>query len=188
MSASLSNPGTGSAARPEPRPFIFLTPSSREPELTAEIHIGIAELMRRVEPHVTMLMRGLVEFSLAGARAHGDAIGRRRELPLSVRNRRRRAARLWINAILAGRTDAATQDALTGLWLPQLAGTGPERAQAVAAGKRFVEYLRGGIVSVLFDRPENNLVTEAYALTALETILAVHLRAIEDIPARARRI
>jgi hypothetical protein len=168
----------------------FLRPAAAAPfsqRSTHDLEPGLALLRERAEPQAQSLARALVEFSLAPSGIHAAKLGTRRQpVPMSVRNRRRRSAGLWINAILAGRTDQPTLEALTGVWLPQLAGTGPDRSLAVPHGVRFVEYLRGAMTAALFPEPAENLVPEAYGLQALETVLAIHLGAIRGMRRRAR--
>jgi hypothetical protein len=96
-------------------------------------------------------------------------------------NRRRRAARAWILVILSGELSDASLRSLTHSWLPQLSGTGPELALAVPAGKEFLEFLKGAITGLVMAEPKENLVPEAKALHALETVLGVHLQALREV-------
>jgi hypothetical protein len=102
--------------------------------------------------------------------------------PFSVLNRRRRVARLWVNAVFAGDVSPATLRSLTQSWLPQLCGTGPEAWRAVHAGREVVEFLRGAFTASVMDEPMACLLRHAKALHAMETTLAIHLGAILGVP------
>lgn len=93
----------------------------------------------------------------------------------SVLNRRRRAATMWVQAILAGKADPATLRQLTTVWLPQLVGCGPELWRGARAGRDAIEYLRGAFTARIVVEPQGNLVPEARALHALEAVLGAHL-------------
>ena len=148
---------------------------------------GIAELRRRIEGDLTALARAFVDHTLADGGVHGDRLAdpQRQPAPVSIRNRRRRAARLWLNAIVQGKMDRATLDALTSNWLPPLAGVGHQRARALPHGERYIEWIRGAMTAAIFSDPADNLVPHAYALHALETVLSVHLGAIRVKQRRA---
>jgi hypothetical protein len=158
----------------EVRPFLFLTPVAGQaaPQWTAA---ELDCLDAAVGEAVPMLVAGLVRFSL---RERQDGIGRARQpVALSVLNRRRRAAREWINSVLAGAADAATLQALVSQWLPVLLGheRSPERAMVATAA--LFEYLRGAITALLFEQPAANLLPAAKGLHVLETVLARQLGA-----------
>ena len=122
----------------------------------------------------------MVGFSFRSAKPL-DFVSRKRAQSHSALNRRRRAARLWIVAILSGHCGAATTQAVARSWLRQLAGTGPDPRLAVASGRRFIEYLRGAITIHLFASSAPNLIPHARALCALEGVLSVHLHAIDTL-------
>jgi hypothetical protein len=104
--------------------------------------------------------------------------GNPQPIPLSVLNRRRRAARTWFVAIAAGKADAATAHTFATQWLPLLTGTGPDLAAAVTPGRGLVEFVRGACTACLFADPAENLLPHAKALYVLETTLATHLAAL----------
>ena len=76
--------------------------------------------------------------------------------------------------------DRATLHAVAHSWLPQLCGTGPSIRDASKPARRYVEFLRGLMTAHVMRRVAENLVPEAKALHTLETILAVHLGALEE--------
>ncbi len=160
-----------------PRPFSWLQPAH---SLSSTALRGLGDLRELTADSAALLTRGLVEFSLHDGRTL-NLVAQRRSPSVSVLNRRRRAARLWIIAILNGQCDEETTRAVTRSWLRQLAGTGPDPKLAVDAGRRFLEYLRGAFTALLFDSSAPNLVPQARALSALEGVLAVHLHAIDAL-------
>jgi hypothetical protein len=95
-----------------------------------------------------------------------------------VLNRRRRAARSWILAILAGKVDGAVRHAVSTSWLPTLCGTGPDRGKAVRPSRVLIEFVRGAITACIFSEVRENLLPQAKALHVLETTLSVHLAAV----------
>jgi hypothetical protein len=114
-----------------------------------------------------------VRFSL---RERQDGIGPPcQPVVLSVLNRRRRAAREWINSVLAGASDAATLQALAGQWLPVLLGHERSPARKAAATAALFEFLRGAITALLFEEPAENLLPAVKGLHVLETVLARQL-------------
>ncbi len=127
-----------------------------------------------------VLVRSLVNYTIELRNQQNRRAGFNQPIVLSVLNRRRRSARAWIQAILAGKVDRATLHAFTRTWMPQLAGTGPDIFRAAGASRRCVEFLRGAITALIFDRPANNLIPHARALRALETVLGVHLQAFRN--------
>lgn len=160
---------------PEPRPFQRLKAIGAPRGLGADVAAGLPLLEMLVWDQVPAIVRSLVERTIALQHARAP---KRSPLPLSVLNRRRRAARSWIVAVMAGRLDRGTLHALTTVWVPHLAGTGPEIEAAVPVGVDCVELLRGLFTAAILDRPADNLVPQAKALHAVETILGVHLQAI----------
>jgi hypothetical protein len=150
---------------------------------------GLAVLEGFVQRHAHALMRALVGFTFSTPEER--RAGAPQQQSASVLNRRRRAALEWIQAIIAGRIDSTTLHSLSHTWVPQLAGTGPDLHRCQQRASDFIEYLRGAITGLIMDRPQANLVPEAKALHALETVLAVHLGAVRNAalnraPARAR--
>ncbi len=172
MSATATPEVAVRAAR-EPRPFLYLAPRVPTPQPVAVDPVGLALLAAAAGDQVPQLVRILVGHSLTvGARTGAGAP------PISVLNRRRRSARAWLQAILAGRTDAVTLHALCHTWAPQLAGTGPDLRHCLRSARSCVELLRGALTALVFGRTADNLLPEARALHALEAVLAVHLGAV----------
>jgi hypothetical protein len=172
----------------EARPFLHLAPRTAGPRPQPVDADGLALLERLVAPETAALVRSLVGYSLARSHRRGLESAENGALPISVLNRRRRAARAWIVAILGGRTDRATLHTLAHAWAPQLAGSGPELGACVASGRACVEFLRGAMTGLVFAEPADNLVPQARALHALETVLGMHLGAIVDAGRRAAAV
>lgn len=168
------------AAVREPRPFLQLAPA-RLP-LPADISFG--DDCRYLEAaagfSVPVLVRSLVDYTIALQNRRAIERGNPQPIQLSVLNRRRRAARSWILAILAGKVDAGTRHAVSSQWIPTLLGTGPDLTKAAVPGRTLVEFVRGGITACIFDEPAENLLPHARALHVLETVLSVHLAAIQQ--------
>ena len=162
------------------RPFLYTTPVRFPCPLPAEVHDGLAELEQRVGEDVQGIVRSLVNYTVSVHNARTRATGSGSATTVSVLNRRRRAARAWVLAILTGRVDGTTLHTLTHTWLPQLIGTGPDTSLAVAPGERLVEFLRGNISARVMDEPADNLVLHAKALHGLEVVLGIHLQAVRD--------
>lgn len=162
----------------EPRPFLFLEPARVPVRPVVLDSIGLDWLDAEISDAVPSIARSLVNYSIAVQNGTALERGNRQPIQLSVLNRRRRAARAWVNAVVAGRTDAATQHAVATQWLPVLCGTGPVVKPGVRVGRKFVEFLRGSITAYLFSDPAENLLPHARALHVLETVLGVHLAAI----------
>ena len=162
------------AAVREPRPFLYLEPA-RLPLTGAVDPIGLERLETTVSSTIPLLVRSLVDYTIA--RQNRRASERRNPQPIqvSVLNRRRRAARTWLLAILAGRTDASPRHAAATQWIPVLTGTGPDLARSLRPARELIEYLRGAITACLFDAPRANLLRDARALHVLETTLSAHL-------------
>lgn len=164
----------------EPRPFLYLEPARlplRNPQIDAA---SIARLDAAVGDDVPALVRSLVDFSIARLNRRALERGNPQPISVSVLNRRRRAARSWMVAILAGRVDAGTLHAVSNQWIPTLAGTGHDLRKSARPGRVFVEFVRGAITACIFDQCEANLVPSAKAGHALETVLAAHLAAVQQ--------
>lgn len=159
----------------EPRPFLFLEPARLPLRPIAIDPIGLERLDAEVGEVVPALARSVVNYSIALQNRSALERGNRQPIQLSVLNRRRRAARAWLNAVIAGQTDAATLHAVGTQWLPVLCGSGPDARPAPAVARRFVEFVRGAITAHLFSEPCENLLPHARALHVLETVLAMHL-------------
>lgn len=164
------NPVSAVAVR-EPRPFLFLEPARLPARSDAIDAAGCGRLEAVATPAVPMLVRALVDYTIARQNRRLGA----QPIQLSVLNRRRRAARAWLLAILAGRVDGATLHAVSTQWLPTLCGTGPELGKALRPGRELIEFLRGALTACLFDEPAENLLPHARALHALEAVLSLHL-------------
>ena len=172
----------------EPRPFLFLEPQRVTSQSAAFAPPDVAYLDAAATDSVPALVRAIVGFTIAlqnrRALEHGDV----HPIQLSVLNRRRRAARAWLVAILAGRTDASTQHAVATQWLPTLCGTGPDVAACSAPASRLVEFVRGAVTACLFDAPSDNLLPHAKALFVLEQTLAIHLGAVRNAARRGEPV
>ncbi len=164
----------------EPRPFLFLEPARVPARAVAVDAAGLAWLAAAADDAVPALVRSVVDYSIVLRNERLAARGRQQPIQVSVLNRRRRAARAWILAVLAGRTDGATQHAVSTQWIPTLCGAGPDLEHAAAHGPRFVEFLRGALTALVFAEPAENLLPHARALHVLETVLAVHLAAVKS--------
>ena len=164
----------------ERRPFLKLAPLVVTRELPGEIGPGLMELEERVGDDVQIIVRALVNFTVARQITEQRRTGRAVGVPYPVLNRRRRAGREWIIAILGGKVDAATLHSVTHSWIPQLAGTGPEVGEALAAGDDLIEFVRGAISALVMTDIAANLMPHARALHALETVLGVYLRALHE--------
>jgi hypothetical protein len=177
---------TGASIAREPRPFLYLEATRATGDAAAD-PIGLQRLETAAGDAVAPLVRSLVNFTIATQNRSALARGRAQPIQLSVLNRRRRAARSWILAILAGKTDAATRHAVAHTWLPTLVGTGPDTSAARPHAQRLIEFVRGAITLHLFDAPADNLLHSARALHVLESTLAVHLGAVVFEAAAASR-
>ncbi len=163
-------PGSVAVAR-EPRPFLFLEPARLPARSDAIDALGRRRLEDVVMPALPMLVRAIVDFTIARQNRRLGA----QPIQLSVLNRRRRSARAWLLALMAGRVDGATLHAVSAQWLPTLCGTGPDLVRAVRPGRQLIEFVRGAVTACLFDAPADNLLPHARALHALESVLSVHL-------------
>jgi hypothetical protein len=183
MTTRLRERVAGTAPAPVPtrvrRPFVWLKPQRVGDELPDMAEHGLAYLQIFAEADTGAMMRALVRFSIEfqspSQRPFVRAPG------ISVLNRRRRAALLWINSILDGDVSNGTLRQVTNVWLPQLAGCGHEVERAARRGGAFIEFVRGLMTASIFDQGGNELLRHAKALYALETVLGAHLRAIQLI-------
>ncbi len=160
------------------RPFQWLEPKAQPGEhLPTDVDRDLAYLQFICCDDDARIARALVDLSFRlASRSDGTVL---RSGKQGVLNRRRRAARLWVNAILAGDISSQTLAHLAQTWVPQLAGTGPDRgAAAVRMGAAAVEFLRGAFSGCIFEAPHASLIRHARALHALETVLQAHLAAI----------
>lgn len=170
----------------EPRPFLFLEPARLPLRNGALDREGVAFLHAAAEAWVPMLVRSLVQFTIARQNRRELERGRAQPIQVSVLNRRRRAARAWLLAVICSKVDGGTQHAVASTWLPTLCATGPDQRPAAGPVRELIEFVRGAITACLFDQPAENLVPHARALHALETTLSVHLaaaRAARRVPA-----
>ncbi|MGE3174705.1 MAG: hypothetical protein AB7O97_18885 [Planctomycetota bacterium] len=170
----------GPALTREPRAFSYLKPRLVTTEPPAIDIGGKAVLGAKANDYVPALARALVDHTIAMHNKRALDSGNRQPIQLSVLNRRRRAARAWIQAVLSGGVDLPTQHAVATQWLPTLAGHGREPELVLRTMRSCIEFLRGAIVGVLFDEPADNLLGHARALHVLETVLAVHLAAAQE--------
>ena len=61
-----------------------------------------------------------------------------------------------------------------------MAGTGPNPQHAVRQVRAYIEFLRGNMTALICDLPEENLVPQAKAICAMETVLGIHLGALRS--------
>ncbi len=166
------------AAVREPRPFLFLEPARLplrdDPSVAANCHY----LEAAAGHSVPALVRSLVDFTIALQNKRALEVGNPQPISVSVLNRRRRAARSWLLAVLAGRTDAPTRHAVATQWLPTLTGTGPDFGKAVRPARTLIEFVRGAVTACIFDEPAADLLPHAKALHVLESVLSIHLAAV----------
>ncbi len=175
------------APRRERRPFLRLRPEVPR-KLPPSAQDGVVLLAELLMDEVGSLVRSLVNYTVASQNEERRRAGRRQGVTLSVLNRRRRAARSWILTILRGQVDRFTLHSVAHSWLPRLCGTGPDLRSASEPTRRYVEFLRGLMTANVMRRVAENLVPEAKALHALETILGIHLGALEQaIDAEAKQ-
>ena len=175
------------APRRERRPFLRLRPEVPR-KLPPSAQDGVPLLAELLMDEVGSLVRSLVNYTVASQNEERRRAGRRQGVTLSVLNRRRRAARSWILTILRGQVDRFTLHSVAHSWLPRLCGTGPDLRSASKPTRRYVEFLRGLMTANVMRRVAENLVPEAKALHALETILGIHLGALEQaIEAEAKQ-
>ena len=165
------------AAVREPRPFLFLEPA----RLPVNVGASFADDCRYLEASagqwVPVLVRSLVDHTIALQNKRAIERGNPQPISMSVLNRRRRAARSWLLAVLAGKLDAATLHAVATQWMPMLTGNGHEASKASKWCRSLIEFVRGGVTACIFDEPADDLLPHAKALHVLETVLAAHLAA-----------
>jgi hypothetical protein len=172
----------------ERRPFLWLKALDVPRRLGPSAQAGLPLLAELLTDDVGSVVRSLVNHTVSQQNEERRRQGRPQGVTLSVLNRRRRAARSWILAILRGQVDRATLHAVAHSWLPQLCGTGPSIRDAQEPARRYVEFLRGLMTARIMNRVAANLVPEAKALHALETILGIHLGALQEaVNAEAQR-
>lgn len=173
----------------EPRPFLFLEPMRAAP--TSEVNFGkdaIEWLDAAASPSIPAFVRSLVNFTIALQNRRALEHGNVQPIQVSVLNRRRRSARAWFNAIVAGKVDSATCHAVATQWLPTLCGTGPDIDRCIKPAQRITEFVRGAITATLFAEAADNLVPNAKALNVLESVLATHLAAVQQAARPAKRV
>jgi hypothetical protein len=171
----------------EPRPFLYLEPARLPLPKSEHDPKGLERLEAAVAPAIPALVRSLVDFTIARQNKKAQARGNPQPIGLSVLNRRRRAARTWLLAIVAGRTDGATRHAVATQWLPLLCGSGPDLGGIAAPGRVLVEFLRGAMTACIFDRATENLLDDARALFVLESTLAAHLAGLQQVARAAAK-
>lgn len=168
------------AAVREPRPFLYLKPA-RLPFCSDTIDAdGCEHLQATVLPSVPALVRSLVDYTIERQNRRALERGNPQAIQVSVLNRRRRAARSWILAILGGKVDGASRHAVATQWIPMLTGTGPNLEHMARPAHVLIEFLRGAITACLFDEVAANLLPHTRALHVLETTLSVHLATIQQ--------
>ena len=175
----------GYSGQPERRPFLRLEPRAAEP-MTDEILETLPALRRELYPELPGLARAVVDHSVRFQNAQSRRQPRTTPTAISLPmlNRRRRAARLWLQAILYGRVDPVTRHAVAHQWLPQLAGVTADGTTPPTVGRRFLEFVRGLLIASVADRPSANLVPIAKQMFAIESVLSVHLGAFAAVSRR----
>lgn len=176
-SAPSASTATATAVR-EPRPFLFLeptTPGTPAPVIATETQQRLERIATNDTPQ---LVRSVVDYTIALQNRRALERGNPQPIQLSVLNRRRRAARSWLLAILAGQTDATTLQTVTTQWLPVLCAVGAVPTGVERSGRRLIEFVRGALAACLFETPADNLLPHAKALHVVESTLAAHLAAL----------
>jgi hypothetical protein len=168
------------------QPFLRLQPRALPAAAAAELASSLPAFTAALDGAVPRLARCLVQFSVAASNARQRRAGRAAGVSTSVLNRRRRAARAWLEAVAAARVDAPALHAVATQWLPQLIGCGPDLHLAANPGRALVEFVRGLVAGCIFDTPGDNLLPEAHAVHAAETVLAAHLQAFQAAVQRRR--
>lgn len=166
------------AAVREPRPFLLLSPARLPVRTDAQFAAGARWLDAAAGDAIPAIVRSLVDYTIALQNKRALERGNPQPIALSVLNRRRRAARSWLLAILAGKVDSDTLHAVGTQWLPTLTGTGPEIGKAKKPARQLIEFVRGAITACIFDEPAANLLPHAHAAHVLETTLGAHLAAL----------
>lgn len=162
----------------EPRPFLFLDPAPLPLRKNLIDAPSAAHLYAAAEGDIPALVRALIDFTIDRQNRRAQDRGNPQPIQVSVLNRRRRAARSWLLAVVGAKVDAATRHAVATQWLPTLCGTGPDLRLAARPTRALVEFVRGAITACIFDQAQPNLLPQAKALHALETTLSVHLAAV----------
>lgn len=162
----------------EPRPFLFLEPAPLPLRKNTIDAADAAHLYAAVEGDLPALARALVDYTIERQNRRALERGNPQPIQVSVLNRRRRAARSWLLAVLGGKVDAATRHAVATQWLPTLTGTGPDLRLAAKPTRTLIEFVRGAITACIFDEPAASLLPHARALHVLETTLSAHLAAV----------
>ena len=186
MKTATTEPSPVHTATVERRPFLRLEPEPRA-ALTDDVRSGLVLAEQFLTDQVPALVQGLVNYAI-GVQSRRRPAGRRIAPSVAAINRRRRASRQWIQAILAGAIDRETLQTIGHTLIPQLAGSGPEVHRGAALGRQCVEYLRGALTAGIFGEPVANLVPEARALHGIETVLAIHLDSYENAVAASRDV
>ena len=182
MTKSLvSERDTAPAAVREVQPFAFLEAARLPLRAGPPDVFGQAWLAEQVSPSIPQLVRSLVDYTIERQNRRAIERGNAQPIQLSVLNRRRRAARTWLLAILDGKVDAATRHAVATQWLPVLCGIGPDFAAIVQPGRQLIEFLRGAVTACIFGEPAANLLPHSRALHLLESTLSAHLAALQQI-------
>lgn len=172
---------TAAIAVREVQPFAFLEPARLPLRNAPRDEGGQRWLAEHVLPELPMLVRMLVDYTIERQNKRALERGNPQPIAMSVLNRRRRIARTWLLAILDGKVDAATWHAVATQWLPVLCGTGPDLAAVARPGRVLIEFVRGALTASVFDEAQPNLLPHARALHVLESTLAVHLSALQQI-------
>lgn len=172
---------SGAAAMREPRPFVYLKPASLPMPQLVEDPAGAARLDDAVQEWIPQLARSIVDFTIARDNARS---GHPAPIGMSVLNRRRRAARAWLQLLAAGRADAGARHVVATQWLPILCGTGPDLLLARAPARELVEFVRGAVTACIFDAARAELLLDARAHYLFESALAAHLAAVREAIAR----
>jgi hypothetical protein len=165
------------AAVREPRPFLYLEPARLPVHVDAKFRADCRYLEAAAGHCVPLIVRSLVDHTIALQNKRAIERGNPQPISMSVLNRRRRAARSWLLAVLAGKVDAETLHAFATQWMPTLAGTGPEAGKSAKWCRSIVEFVRGAVTACIFDEPSADLLPHAKALHVLETVLTAHLAA-----------
>jgi len=166
----------------EPRPFLYLKAKSL-PIVDADLDAAsVAQLQASMQDEISQIVRSVVDFTIA---RDNEKTRRTQPIPMSVLNRRRRAARSWLLAIAEGRIDAVTLHTVSTQWLPLLCGTGPDLALLADPAVDLIEFVRGAATACIFDEVAANLLPHARALHVLETTLSAHLAAAQQMARRS---
>ena len=179
MTKSSTSPVSAPLTR-EPRAFSHLAPLLVTTEPPVVDAGGRAVLAAKTGEHIAALVRALVDHTIALQNRRALETGNRQPLQVSVLNRRRRAARSWVQAIIGGDVTRPTLHAVAHQWLPTLAGNIPDHRAMLRLANSCIEFVRGAITGLIFDLPAENLLGHARALHVLETVLGLHMAAVED--------